>query len=72
MPEPTRAAVSAAIRTLLADEELRARLGEAGRRTAANYAWERRIDELEAFLQAVADPPAPDVTAPQRSAAPHG
>jgi GT2 family glycosyltransferase len=53
MPEPTVAAVSAAISTLLADPELRARLGEAGRRTAQDYTWERRIDELEAFLERV-------------------
>ena len=56
MPEPTVAAVSAAIARLLADAELRARLGEAGRATAADYTWERRIDELEAFLQGVAAP----------------
>ena len=56
MPEPTVAAVSAAIARLLADPELRARLGEAGRVTAADYTWERRIDELEAFLEGVAAP----------------
>jgi GT2 family glycosyltransferase len=54
MPEATTAAVSAAIARLLADPELRARLGEAGRRTAQDYAWERRIDELEAFLVGLA------------------
>jgi GT2 family glycosyltransferase/glycosyltransferase involved in cell wall biosynthesis len=54
MPEPTTAAVSAAITRLLADPELRARLGEAGRLTAQDYAWERRIDELEAFLTSIA------------------
>ena len=56
MPEPTVAAVSAAIARLLADPELRARLGEAGRVTAQDYTWERRIDELEAFLEGVAAP----------------
>jgi GT2 family glycosyltransferase/glycosyltransferase involved in cell wall biosynthesis len=55
MPEPTTAAVSAAIARLLADPELRARLGEAGRATAQDYTWERRIDELEAFLESVAE-----------------
>jgi GT2 family glycosyltransferase/glycosyltransferase involved in cell wall biosynthesis len=50
MPEPAVASVSGAIARLLADPELRARLGEAGRVTAQDYAWERRIDELEAFL----------------------
>jgi GT2 family glycosyltransferase/glycosyltransferase involved in cell wall biosynthesis len=54
MPEPNQAAVSAAIARLLADPELRARLGAAGVRTAQDYAWERRIDELEAFFQRVA------------------
>ena len=63
MPEPTVAAVSAAIARLLADPELRARLGEAGRATAQDYTWERRIDELEAFLEGVAATPAP-ATAP--------
>ncbi len=62
MPEPTVAAVSAALARLLADPELRARLGEAGRATAADYAWERRIDELETFLEGVA---ATTVTAPR-------
>jgi GT2 family glycosyltransferase len=63
MPEPTVAAVSAAIGRLLADPELRAKLGEAGRVTAQDYTWERRIDELEAFLEAVAAPP--EVAAPR-------
>jgi glycosyltransferase involved in cell wall biosynthesis len=46
--------VAAAIRRLLEDPELRRRLGEEGIRTAAEYAWERRIDALEAFLEDVA------------------
>ena len=57
MPEPTVAAVSGAIARLLADPKLRAKLGEAGRVTAADYTWERRIDELEAFLEGVAAEP---------------
>ncbi len=65
MPEPTVAAVGAAVASLLADPELRARLGEAGRATAQHYTWERRIDELEAFLREVAG-----VAAAPRSAAP--
>lgn len=48
------AAVSAAIQRLLEDPELRARLGEAGRATAASYLWERRMDEVEAFFEGVA------------------
>ncbi len=53
MPEPTVAAVSAALARLLTDPELRERLGEAGMRTAQEYAWERRVDELEGFLRGV-------------------
>jgi GT2 family glycosyltransferase len=55
MPEPTVEAVSAAIARLLADPELRERLGEAGMRTAATYTWDRRIDELEAFYFGLVD-----------------
>jgi GT2 family glycosyltransferase len=54
MPEPNPAAVSAAFARLLADPELRGRLGAAGIHTAQEYAWERRIDELEAFYRRVA------------------
>jgi GT2 family glycosyltransferase/glycosyltransferase involved in cell wall biosynthesis len=54
MPEANAGAVSAAIARLLADPELRARLGRAGIETVQEYAWERRIDVLEAFFQRVA------------------
>ncbi|HEY4428055.1 MAG TPA: glycosyltransferase [Solirubrobacteraceae bacterium] len=54
MPEPNVESVSAALRLLLADPELRARLGEAGLRTAQDYAWEIRIDALEGFFRRVA------------------
>jgi GT2 family glycosyltransferase/glycosyltransferase involved in cell wall biosynthesis len=54
MPEANTAAVSAALARLLADPELRARLGRAGVETAQEYAWERRIDALEAFYERVA------------------
>ncbi len=54
MPEPNPRAVSAAIARLLGDPELRARLGRAGIETAADYAWERRIDALEDFYGRVA------------------
>jgi GT2 family glycosyltransferase len=70
MPEPTRDAVAAAIQRLLDDPALRARLGQAGIRTAAEYGWEKRIDALEAFLEDVADRAA--ATGPRRSAAPRG
>jgi GT2 family glycosyltransferase len=56
MPEATPAAVSEALRRLLADASLRERLGRAGIETAAAYAWERRIDALEEVLEDVARP----------------
>ncbi|MFI5010467.1 MAG: glycosyltransferase, partial [Solirubrobacterales bacterium] len=56
MPAPEREAVSGALAQLLGDPELRARLGRAGMKTAREYAWERRIDALEAFLERVAAP----------------
>jgi GT2 family glycosyltransferase/glycosyltransferase involved in cell wall biosynthesis len=54
MPEPTVESVRAAIARLLADRELRERLGNEGRRTALDYAWDRRIDALESFLEGLA------------------
>jgi hypothetical protein len=39
---------------VLGDPLLRARLGQAGLQTAQEYAWERRIDVLEAFFERVA------------------
>ncbi len=54
MPEPTSGAVGDAIARLLADPELRARLGHAGIKTAQEYAWDLRIDALEAFFARVA------------------
>jgi glycosyltransferase involved in cell wall biosynthesis len=54
MPEPNVASVRDAIARLLADPDLRARLGEEGRRTAQLYAWDVRIDALEAFLGSLA------------------
>jgi GT2 family glycosyltransferase len=59
-------AVSQALSRILRDSELRSRLTAAGLETAADYAWERRIDRLERFFGEVA------ATAPQRSAAPRG
>jgi GT2 family glycosyltransferase len=56
MPEPNPGAVSEALARLLGDPELRERLGHAGIETAQEYAWERRIDALEAFLEGVASP----------------
>ncbi len=54
MPEPSVASMSAAIERVIGDPELRARLGRAGIETAQRYAWDRRIDELEAFFKRVA------------------
>jgi GT2 family glycosyltransferase len=56
MPEPNAAAVGAALQRVLDDPGLRERLGRAGVETAKDYAWERRIDALEAFLEGVASP----------------
>ncbi len=56
MPDPNPDAVAAALQRLLTDGELRRRLGRAGMETAKDYAWERRIDALEGFLQAIARP----------------
>jgi GT2 family glycosyltransferase len=56
MPEATVAAVSAALRRLLEDGDLRSALGEAGLETVGEYAWMRRIDALERFLEGVARP----------------
>ncbi|HEX4467603.1 MAG TPA: glycosyltransferase [Solirubrobacteraceae bacterium] len=54
MPEARQQAVTAALQSLLGDAAMRSRLGEAGRATAAEYTWEKRIDALEGFLQRVA------------------
>jgi GT2 family glycosyltransferase len=54
MPASSPGAVGAALARLLADPELRGRLGRAGSQTAQEYAWDRRIDALEAFFQRVA------------------
>jgi len=56
MPEPDRAAVTAALRRVLEDAALRERLGTAGLETVADYAWTRRIDALERFLNEIATP----------------
>jgi glycosyltransferase involved in cell wall biosynthesis len=54
MAEASTNAVGAALARLLADPDLRARLGQAGIETAQEYAWERRIDTLEDFFERVA------------------
>jgi GT2 family glycosyltransferase len=54
VPHADVRAVKGALARLLADPGLRARLGHAGIETAGEYAWERRIDALEAFFERVA------------------
>jgi GT2 family glycosyltransferase/glycosyltransferase involved in cell wall biosynthesis len=54
VPEATTAAVGTALQRLLDDGQLRAALGAAGMQTAQDFAWERRIDALEAFFERVA------------------
>ena len=56
MPEADVEAVTRALAASLADPELRDRLGEAGVETAQDYAWDLRIDALEAFLMSAATP----------------
>ena len=64
--DPDPDSVSQALSRVLSDAPLRARLVQAGFETAADYAWERRIDRLERFFTDVA------ATAPRQSAAPRG
>ncbi len=61
IPEGDVASVSGAVRRLFEDPALRARLGEKGLKTAAEYAWERRIDELERFYEGIAVRPLPSI-----------
>jgi GT2 family glycosyltransferase len=56
IPEARAEAVANAIAGLIADPAQRRSFGEAGVATAAEYAWERRIDALEAFLEDAAAP----------------
>jgi GT2 family glycosyltransferase/glycosyltransferase involved in cell wall biosynthesis len=56
MPAQNPEAVAEALARLLGDPELRERLGRAGMQTAQDYAWDRRIDALESFMESVARP----------------
>jgi GT2 family glycosyltransferase len=56
MVEARPEAVSAGIARVLGEPGLRERLIAGGATTAREYAWERRIDEVEAFLSRVAEP----------------
>ena len=53
--EPEPRAVAAALDRVRSDPDLRARLVAGGLETVGEYAWERRIDQLERFLGRVAD-----------------
>jgi GT2 family glycosyltransferase len=53
--EPNAENIAAAISQILRQPTLRRRLVEGGARTARDYAWERRIDEVEGFLTSLAD-----------------
>ncbi len=55
MVEPDAASVAAGIERVLSDGALRERLVAGGLETVREYAWERRIEQLEAFLSDVAD-----------------
>ncbi len=54
IPASDAGAVASALARVLSDPLLRDRLGTAGKATAAEYAWSRRLDALEDFLGAVA------------------
>lgn len=54
MPAATPAAVAAAVARVLADDALRERLVEGGRRTAQAYAWPAKLDELDEFFRSLA------------------
>jgi GT2 family glycosyltransferase len=54
MPDPNPAAVATAIQRLLDDDALRARLVGGGLRTAREYDWSRKLDDLERFFESVA------------------
>jgi glycosyltransferase involved in cell wall biosynthesis len=54
--EPHPEAVAAALRRVLTEPDLRGRLVEGGLATVGEYAWERRIDAVERFFGALAEP----------------
>jgi GT2 family glycosyltransferase len=59
IPAAEPGAVASAVRRVLEDPALRARLAAAGLETAAANDWARRLDELEQFFERVAAPRAP-------------
>jgi glycosyltransferase involved in cell wall biosynthesis len=55
VPASTPEAVTNALQLILSDKQLRDRLRREGLKTAVDYSWQRRIDELESFLEMVAE-----------------
>src|SRR3712207_4132597 len=55
MPKSNPAAVREALERVLRDPALREKLREGGRRTAAQYAWPRKLDELDVFYRELAE-----------------
>ena len=55
MPAARPRAVRDALETVLRDRDLRERLREAGRETAARYALSRKLDEIDAFYRDLAE-----------------
>jgi GT2 family glycosyltransferase/glycosyltransferase involved in cell wall biosynthesis len=54
MPASDRRSVREAIERVLTDAALREKLREGGRRTAAEYAWPRKLDELDGYYRRLA------------------
>lgn len=60
-------AVAAGIERLMADDELRAKFAQTGPDTAAEYSWDRQIDELERFFEELAGQPKASASESMRS-----
>ncbi len=67
MVEAEPAAVAAGLERVLGDAALREKLVAGGLATVGEYAWERRIDQMEDFFTRLADqePPAPSGALPE-------
>jgi glycosyltransferase involved in cell wall biosynthesis len=67
--EDNAESVAAAIKRLFADPDLRARLAEGGRKTAADYELQGQLDKVERFFQDVAPAAATDDRKPDAAPA---